>query len=66
MKRPAILKGSQELILFGLVDLLICGCTGCAYFRFGQRPYTEVRQFQQEQEEINRLFFKPGTVFYSR
>lgn len=66
MKRIVIPRDLQGPILFMPLCLLICGCAGCAYFRFGERPYSEVRQFQQEQEEINRLFFKPGTVFYSR
>jgi len=38
---------------------------GCAsYFRTGQMSYQELQQRNQETQQENNLWLKPGTVFY--
>jgi hypothetical protein len=38
-------------------------CSGCAYF---VKTPAEEKQRHEEQDEINKLYFKPGTTFYTR
>ncbi len=56
----------ERLLLAVLLGLCAGGGTGCAYFRSGSRTYGESTQIQQEQQQINKLWFKPGTVFYTQ
>jgi len=42
-------------------------CFGCAsYFRTDALSYEELKEKNQQQRQEDKMWFKPGTVFYSR
>jgi len=42
-------------------------CFGCAsYFRNDPMSYEELKERNQQQQEENKMLFKPGTVFYTQ
>ena len=47
-------------------SIALSACFGCAsYFRTGGMSYQEVNQKNQERQQDNNTFLKPGTVIYA-
>jgi len=45
----------------------LSACFGCAsYFRTSEMSYQELNNQNQQRQQEKEMFFKPGTVFYSR
>ncbi len=59
------MRSPVQNLLIGLMSLGILATTGCAYFRFGEKSYAEDQEKHKEQQEINRVKYKPGTIFYT-
>ena len=58
--KPNGVLWSRVPLVLGTIALV---CSGCAYF---VKTPAEEKQRQEEQDETNKLYFKPGTTFYTR
>jgi hypothetical protein len=56
-------RALRLLLLAGLCTLNL---SGCAYFRFGEKSREDLKRAREQETENNNMFFKPGTVFYSK
>ena len=57
-------KSVMRPIRLFLICLAVIVGAGCESFRWGEYPYQDLVQQQQEQCATNNLMFKPGTIFY--
>ena len=49
-----------------LACFLTLGCSGCAYFRWGERSLGEIEQSNRQQREMDQWMVRPGDAFYTR